>query len=54
MMDRICQVIGDCVPGAQFEPVINIEHNYAAWENHFDKNVIAPFCTKVVNPNSIR
>ena len=40
MMDRICQVIGDAFPDAQFEPMINIAHNYAAWENHFDENVI--------------
>ena len=40
MMDRICQVIGDVFPDAQFEPMINIAHNYAAWENHFEENVI--------------
>lgn len=40
MMDRICQVIGDIFPDAQFEPMINIAHNYAAWENHFEENVI--------------
>lgn len=40
MMDRICQVIGDCVPGTGFEPMINIAHNYAAWEHHFDEDVI--------------
>ena len=40
MMDRICQVIGDTYPDARFEPMINIAHNYACWENHFDANVI--------------
>ena len=40
MMDRICAVIKDNVPGAEFEPMINIAHNYAAWENHFGENVI--------------
>lgn len=40
MMDRICQVIGDVYPDTQFEPMINIAHNYACWENHFDENVI--------------
>ena len=40
MMDRICQVIGDVFPDARFEPMINIAHNYAAWENHFEENVI--------------
>lgn len=40
MMTRIMEVITDACPGAQFEPMINIAHNYAAWENHFDRNVI--------------
>ena len=40
MMQRICEVIGNVYPDAQFEPMINIAHNYAAWENHFDENVI--------------
>ena len=40
MMDRICAVIKDNVPEAEFEPMINIAHNYAAWENHFGENVI--------------
>ena len=40
MMDRICSVIKDNVPDAEFEPMINIAHNYAAWENHFGENVI--------------
>lgn len=40
MMDRICEVIKDVVPEAEFEPMINIAHNYAAWENHFGEDVI--------------
>ncbi|MBQ2080756.1 MAG: RtcB family protein, partial [Treponema sp.] len=40
MMQRICEVIGNAYPDAQFEPMINIAHNYAAWESHFDENVI--------------
>ena len=40
MMGRIYAVIKDNVPGAEFEPMINIAHNYAAWENHFGENVI--------------
>lgn len=40
MMQRICQVIGDVYPDTQFEPMINIAHNYACWENHFDESVI--------------
>lgn len=40
MMERICQIIGDAVSGAEFEPMINIAHNYAKWENHFGENCI--------------
>lgn len=40
MMQRICQTIGDVYPDTQFEPMINIAHNYACRENHFDVNVI--------------
>lgn len=40
MMRRICDVIGEVYPETAFEPMINIAHNYAAWENHFDENVI--------------
>lgn len=40
MMYRICRVIGDVYPDTLFEPMINIAHNYACWENHFDENVI--------------
>lgn len=40
MMDRICAIIGECVAGATFEPMINIAHNYAAWEEHFGERVI--------------
>lgn len=40
MMQRICEVIGEAIPEAQFEPMINIAHNYAAWESHFDEDVI--------------
>ena len=40
MMDRICEVIKDNVPEAEFGPMINIAHNYAAWEHHFDEDVI--------------
>ena len=28
------------VPDIAFEPMINIAHNYAAWEHHFGQNVI--------------
>ena len=40
MMERIEEVIKDAIPEVEFEPMINIAHNYAAWENHYEKNVI--------------
>ncbi len=40
MMQRIEEVIADAIPGAEFEPMINIAHNYAAWENHFGEECI--------------
>lgn len=40
MMQRIEEVIADSVKGIEFEPMINIAHNYAAVENHFGENVV--------------
>ena len=40
MMERICATIGEVYPDARFEPMINIAHNYAVFEHHFDENVI--------------
>jgi tRNA-splicing ligase RtcB len=46
MMERIQQVISSTckaegkISGVIFEPMINIAHNYAAWETHFDEKVI--------------
>ena len=40
MMERIEEVIADALNGIEFEPMINIAHNYATWEHHFNKNVI--------------
>ena len=40
MMQRIQEVLTDTIPHIQFEPMINIAHNYAAWEHHYGKNVI--------------
>lgn len=40
MMERIQEVLTDALPGIEFGPMINIAHNYAAWENHYGKNVI--------------
>lgn len=41
MMDRTIQVIMDVLQqGIKTEPMINIAHNYAAMENHFNQNVL--------------
>ena len=40
MMQRIQEVITDALPGIALEPMINIAHNYAAWEKHYGQNVI--------------
>lgn len=40
MMERIKEILTDVLPGIEFEPMINIAHNYAAWEKHFGKSVI--------------
>ena len=40
MMQRVQEVLAETLPGIAFEPMINIAHNYAAWENHYGKNVI--------------
>ena len=40
MMERIEEVIADSLKGIEFEPMINIAHNYAAFEHHFGKDVI--------------
>ena len=40
MMQRIQEVIADALPGTEFEPMINIAHNYAAWEEHYGENVV--------------
>lgn len=40
MMERIEEVLADSLKGIEFEPMINIAHNYAAFENHFGQNVI--------------
>ena len=39
-MDRIQEIIADEIPQVVFEPMINIAHNYAAWEHHYGENVI--------------
>lgn len=40
MMQRIEEVISYAIPEIEFEPMINIAHNYAAMEHHFGKDVI--------------
>lgn len=40
MMERIEEVVADALPNVEFEPAIDIAHNYAAWENHFGHNCI--------------
>ena len=40
MMERIQEILADALTGIEFEPMINIAHNYAAMENHFGKDVI--------------
>ena len=40
MMERIEEVVFDALPDVEFEPAIDIAHNYAAWENHFNHNCI--------------
>jgi tRNA-splicing ligase RtcB len=40
MMERMQEVVSATLPNVIFEPMINIAHNYAAWEKHFDKKVI--------------
>ena len=38
MMLRIQEVLADALEGIEFEPMINIAHNYAAVEHHFGKD----------------
>ena len=40
MMERIQQVVSAILGETQYEPIINIAHNYAAWETHFGMKVI--------------
>lgn len=40
MMERIQTVIAEVFPETTFEPILNIAHNYAAWEEHFGEMCI--------------
>ena len=39
-MSRIEEVVADALTGIEFEPMINIAHNYASREHHFGQDVI--------------
>jgi tRNA-splicing ligase RtcB (3'-phosphate/5'-hydroxy nucleic acid ligase) len=40
MMDNVTAMFYKNFQDVEFDEMINIAHNYAAWENHFNKNVI--------------
>lgn len=40
MLTKIQESFADIVPTCTFDTIINIAHNYAAWERHFDKKVL--------------
>ncbi len=40
MLTRVQEVLAEFFPKIDYGEIINIAHNYAKWENHFDKNVI--------------
>lgn len=40
MMERVKESFFDVLPGTEFDEMINIAHNYAAMEHHFNKNVL--------------
>jgi tRNA-splicing ligase RtcB len=40
MLTRVQEVLVDFFPKIGFGEIINIAHNYAAWENHFGKDVV--------------
>lgn len=40
MMERIQEIFIEIFPTVDFGDMINIAHNYAAWENHFGKDVV--------------
>jgi len=40
MMDRVKDCFISIIPDIKFEPLINIAHNYAKWEHHFNSEVI--------------
>lgn len=40
MIEAIQSVIEDFFPGVDFQPIINIAHNFASYEKHFNQNVM--------------
>ncbi len=40
MIERIQEAVSTVIPDVQYDPLINIAHNYAAIENHFGADVI--------------
>jgi tRNA-splicing ligase RtcB len=40
MMERVQHVVSSVCNAVSYEPMINIAHNYAAWEEHFGEKVI--------------
>ena len=40
MMQRIKEAFTEHLPSVQFDEMINIAHNYAAWEEHFGEHVL--------------
>jgi len=40
ILDRAVECLASVVEGTVTDSEVNIHHNYAAWENHFGKNVI--------------
>jgi tRNA-splicing ligase RtcB len=40
MMERVQHVVSSVCSAVSYEPMINIAHNYAAWEEHFGEKVI--------------
>jgi tRNA-splicing ligase RtcB len=40
MMERIQQVMSSVLPAPTYDPLINIAHNYVAWEEHFGEKVL--------------
>ena len=40
MMKRVLETLSETFPKMRHDDIINKAHNYAAWENHFGKNVV--------------